>query len=147
MTKGHDTEPAASAVPYTVTITLDANPISLRDAREWLEEYEVLPVPRRNDHVLAKFIRATLSTNAEWDGVFIRIGRLTCRRADDAGDGDEAPSIAHATLAVIAHAMVLVLVLALAAVMVAKAVCHFGWLPCDGCHAVDGLGHPHALQG
>jgi hypothetical protein len=56
---------------WTMTVIVEADDNDFRDMREWLEEHAG-PVPIRNADVLAKFVSATLNSNAQWDGVHCR---------------------------------------------------------------------------
>jgi hypothetical protein len=86
MSKTHD-NPTGAEHTYLANLTIHTEPRDFRDMREWLAEY-AQPVPQRDDHVLAKFIRSTLLSNAEWDGVYIDINVSRCRPAGAPWEAD-----------------------------------------------------------
>jgi hypothetical protein len=77
---------------WTTTIISETEPDDFIGMRKWLRE-NGLPVPSRNDDVLARFIWATIGSNALWEGVFseFRVKRPTRLKGPWEYDYDEWP--------------------------------------------------------
>ncbi|MCP3463076.1 hypothetical protein [Bradyrhizobium sp. CCGUVB23] len=63
---------------WTTRLTLTTDDQSFADVRDWLKENDTGNIPpRRNDDVLAKYLRCVLISNSEWDkvGLGIQIDR------------------------------------------------------------------------
>ncbi|MGA9891140.1 MAG: hypothetical protein WBQ55_01955 [Xanthobacteraceae bacterium] len=110
------------------------------------------PVPKRDDHALAKFIRHILIGNARWDGLQIAINDLHCDRVvapwvaavDDVDTyGPSRLDELMCLLPLVPRVLGISIILALAAVSVTAMACHHGSLPTGLCRAVA---HATGLQ-
>ncbi len=60
---------------WTTTLTIRTDDQSFLEIREWLADYDAdNPSPRRNDDLLAKYLRCVLDSNNQWDGIRLGIG-------------------------------------------------------------------------